>query len=146
MFGINRTWWWVVVVFFVCLFFVFWGLFLFCFLLFRAVLVVYGGSQARGLIGATAAALCHNNMESELHLWPTPQLTQQNLIPNLLIEARDQTHIPLDTNRPHFRCTTMGTPYVFLYVLYTIVYRVLGSILLYFTFFNLEKERTPLSR
>ena len=44
---------------------------------FRAVLSAYGGSQARGLIGATAAGLhhSHGNMESEPHLRPTPQLT-----------------------------------------------------------------------
>ena len=38
----------------------------------------YGGSQARGLIGATtAASLCqsHSNAGSELCLQPTPQLT-----------------------------------------------------------------------
>ena len=37
----------------------------------------YGGSQARGLIGAVAAGLhqSHSNLGSELHLRPTPQLT-----------------------------------------------------------------------
>ena len=37
----------------------------------------YGGSQARGLIGAIGAGLCHSqsNMGSELCLQPTPQLT-----------------------------------------------------------------------
>ena len=36
----------------------------------------YGGSQARGLIGAAAAGLrqSHSNMGSELRLRPTPQL------------------------------------------------------------------------
>ena len=54
---------------FVCLFFVF------C--LFRAVLSAYGGSQARGLIGAGAAGLCQSrsNARSKLRLQPTPQLT-----------------------------------------------------------------------
>ena len=44
--------------------------------LFRASPTAYGGSQARGLIGATASSLCHShsNMGSELCLWPTPQL------------------------------------------------------------------------
>ena len=53
-------------------FFVF---FFFC--LFRAEPAAYGGSQARGLIRAIAAALCqsHNNAGSEPHLQPTPQLT-----------------------------------------------------------------------
>ena len=44
---------------------------------FRATSVVYGGSQARGLIRAIAASLCHSysNTGSELPLRPTPQLT-----------------------------------------------------------------------
>ena len=39
--------------------------------------VAYGGSQAWGPIGATAAGLrqSHSNARSELHLRPTPQLT-----------------------------------------------------------------------
>ena len=38
--------------------------------------MAYGGSQARGLIGAVAAGLhqSHSNARSELHLQPTPQL------------------------------------------------------------------------
>ena len=37
----------------------------------------YGGSQARGQIGALAAGLhqCHSKAGSELHLQPTPQVT-----------------------------------------------------------------------
>ena len=39
-------------------------------------LFIYGDSQARGLIGPTAAGLrlSHSNPGSELHLQPTPQL------------------------------------------------------------------------
>ena len=46
------------------------------FLLFRAVLTAYEGSQARGPIGAIAASLyhSHNNVGSKLCLKPTPQL------------------------------------------------------------------------
>ena len=47
------------------------------FYLFRAALVAYGSSQARGLIGAAAATgLCHShsNARSMPHLQPTPQL------------------------------------------------------------------------
>ena len=49
----------------------------FFFCLFRATPVAYGGSQARGLIGAAAAGLrhSHSNAGYELHLQPTPQLT-----------------------------------------------------------------------
>jgi len=39
--------------------------------------MAYGGSQARGLIGAVANGLrhSHSNLGSELSLQPTPQLT-----------------------------------------------------------------------
>ena len=49
----------------------------FVFCLFRAALTAYGGSQARGLIGAVAAGLCHShsNARSELCLQSTLQLT-----------------------------------------------------------------------
>ena len=52
----------------------FWFLF-FC--LFRATAVAYGGSQARGLIGAVAAGLLksHSNAISKLRLQLTPQIT-----------------------------------------------------------------------
>ena len=36
--------------------------------------MAYGGSQARGGIGAAAASLCRNNTRSEPSLQPTPQL------------------------------------------------------------------------
>ena len=35
---------------------------------------VYGGSQARGRIGATTVGHRHSNAGSEPHLQPTPQL------------------------------------------------------------------------
>ena len=46
------------------------------FLLIRAVPRVYGGSQARGRIGAASAGLhhSHSNVGSELCLRPIPQL------------------------------------------------------------------------
>ena len=46
------------------------------FLLFMAIPVAYGSSQARGQIGAAAASLhhSHSNARSELHLRPAPQL------------------------------------------------------------------------
>ena len=54
-------------------FFFFFGLFPFS----RAAPVAYGDPQARGLIRAGAAGLCHShsNTRSELRLQPTPQLT-----------------------------------------------------------------------
>jgi len=46
------------------------------FFVFKATPVAYGGSQARGLIGATAASLCHRHSHAgtELSLRPTTQL------------------------------------------------------------------------
>ena len=51
---------------------------LFCLFAFsRAAPMAYGGSQARGLIGAAAASLhqSHSNSGSEPRLQPTPQVT-----------------------------------------------------------------------
>ena len=55
-----------------------WSCMVFFFLLFRATLVAYGGSQASGQIRATASGLhhSHSNTGSETHLRPTPQLNQ----------------------------------------------------------------------
>ena len=47
---------------------------LFFFLIFMAVPVAYGSSQASGLIGAAAASLHHGNIRSVPHLQPTLQL------------------------------------------------------------------------
>ena len=51
--------------------------FFFFFAFSRASPTAYGGSQARGRIGAVATSLCqsHSNTGSEPHLQPTPQLT-----------------------------------------------------------------------
>ena len=56
-------------------FFFFFLSFVFC--LFRAALPAYGGSQARGLIGAPAAGLHHSHSHtgSKPCLQPTPQPT-----------------------------------------------------------------------
>ena len=68
----------------------------FFFLIFFAISwaapAAYGGSQARGLIGAVAASLrqSHSNAGSEPCLRPTPQLTQHRIV-NPLSKARDQT-------------------------------------------------------
>ena len=60
------------VIFFFLSFFFFFFFFLF-FCLFRDTPAVYGGSQARGRIGAAAAGLCHShsNTRSKPHLRPT---------------------------------------------------------------------------
>ena len=69
--------------------------FFFFFLLFRAVLVAYGSSLARGRIRATAAGLCHSS--------------QHCLILNPLSKARDWTCILMDTTWACYRLATMGT-------------------------------------
>jgi len=52
-------------------------LFIYLFIFSRAAPGAYGGSQARGIIGAVAAGLhhSHSNARSEPFLQPTPQLT-----------------------------------------------------------------------
>ena len=57
-------------------------------LLFRAVPVAYGSSQARGRIGAAAAGLHHSSMQCR--------------ILNPLSAARDRTHILMDTSEIRF--------------------------------------------
>ena len=86
----------------------------FFFLLFRVTLAAYGGSQARGLIRATAVVLCqsHSNAESELHLCVLHLSSQQCQILNPLSEARERTHNLMDTRWMHLHCPTMGTPHV----------------------------------
>ena len=65
-------------------------------LLFRAVPVAYGSSQARGRIGAAAAGLHHSSLQCR--------------ILNPLSAARDRTHILMDTIEIRFHCVTTGTP------------------------------------
>ena len=58
--------------------------YLFVFCLFRATPAAYGGSQARGRIGAVVATSLgqrHSNAGPEPHLQPTPQLTATTLDP-----------------------------------------------------------------
>ena len=58
--------------------FSFFFLFIFClFAISWAAQAAYGGSQARGRMGAVATGLhqSHSNVGSELRLQPTPQLT-----------------------------------------------------------------------
>ena len=60
----------------------------------------YGGSQARGQIGAAATSLhhSHSNARSELHLQPTPQLTATP-DPSPTEQGQDQTRILTDTHQ-----------------------------------------------
>ena len=70
---------WSFYFFFIFIYFIFLS---FCFVVVVVAIswaapAAYGGSQARGLIGAVAASLCqsHSNAGSEPRLQPTPQLT-----------------------------------------------------------------------
>jgi len=73
----------------------------FFFFLFRAVPAAYGGSRARGLIGAVAAGLfhSHSNARSEPSLQTAPEL-----------KARDQTCNLMVSSWIRFHCAMMGTP------------------------------------
>ena len=61
-----------------------------------AIPMAHGGSQARGWIGAAAAGLHHSS--------------QQHRILHPLSEARDWTHILMDTSRVHYHWAMKGTP------------------------------------
>ena len=88
------------------------GCFLFFFFFFfgllRATPVAYGGSQARGLIGAVAASLrhSHSNARSEPRLQPTLQLmatpdprpTEQGQGSNLCLHGYQSYSFPLSHN------------------------------------------------
>ena len=73
--------------------------------------MAYGGSQARGQIGTTAACLLHSHSNArsdcvcDLH-----RSSWQGWILNPLSEARDPTHIFMDTGWIHFCCAIKGTP------------------------------------
>ena len=73
--------------------------FIFYFLLFRAITVVYGGSQTRGRIGAVATGLRHSHrMRDPSHVCDLHHSSWQCWILNALSKARDQAHILMDTN------------------------------------------------
>ena len=80
--------------------FIIWGplFFFFFFFLFRAALVAYGSSQARGKIRAAAANLHHS--------------PRQRWILNPLTKARDRTCVLVDASQIHFHWATTGTPEV----------------------------------
>ena len=83
----------------------------FFFLLFRPALQAYGGFQAKGRTGSTAAGLhhSHSNAGSELHLQPTPQLMATlDPYPTECGQGSNPQHHTTSCIR--FRCATMGTP------------------------------------
>ena len=88
----------------------------FFFLLFRASPMAYGGFQARGLTGATAAGLrhSHSNARSRPHRWPHHR-SQQRWILNPMSEARDWTRTLMVPSQTHFCCATTGNPWFSIY-------------------------------
>ena len=86
-------------------------LFEFFFFLFGATPMAYGSSQARGKIGAIAAALHHSH--SHTGSKPCLQLTPrswQRWIFSPLSEARNWTCNLMVPSQICFHCATMGTP------------------------------------
>ena len=100
----DGFWTRVFIYLFVCLFV--------CLFVFRAAPTAYRGSQPGGWIGAVAAGLyhSHSNVGSELHLRPTPQLTQHQIF-NPLSEARDWTWNFMVPSQICFHCTMTETPW-----------------------------------
>ena len=85
--------------------------FLYFFFFLRTTPVAYGGSRARGQIGAIEAHVCHShgNARSEAHLQPMLQLVASWIL-NPLSEVRDWTSILRDTSRVHYHQASTGTP------------------------------------
>ena len=83
----------------------------FCPFFFRAAPAAYRGSQARGLIRATAAGLrhSHSNVRYQLH-HDLHHSSRQHLILNPLREVRDRTRNLIVPSWIRFCCTTTGTP------------------------------------
>ena len=80
------------------------------FLLFGAVLTAYGSARARGWIGAAVACLHHSHSHtSSSHNCNLHHNSWQRWILDLLSEAREQTHILMDTSRIHHCWVTRGT-------------------------------------
>ena len=75
--------------------------------------MVYGISQARGLIGAGAAAAGlhhgHSNGRSELHLWATPQVMAMP-DPWPTDQGQGSNHILMDPSWICYVWATAGTP------------------------------------
>ena len=62
----------------------------------------YGGSQAKGQIGAVAAGLCHSTaMPDPSRVCDLHQSSWQRQILNPLREARDLTRILMDASQVH---------------------------------------------
>ena len=85
--------------------------FFFSFCLFKAAPMAYGGTQARGRIGAVAAGLCHSHSNRDLScVCDLHHSSWQHQILNWLSKARDRACVLVDASQIRFRCAMMGTP------------------------------------
>ena len=91
--------------------FLFSSLFFLVFYHYRAAPTAYGGSQARGPIGAVAASLHSTTaMPDSSHVCDLHYSSWQCRILNPLSEARDRTCVYVGTSQLCFCCATMGAP------------------------------------
>ena len=75
--------------------------------------VAYGGSQARGWVGAVAAGLCHSQATWDpSHNCNLYHNSWQCHIVNPLSEARDRTHLLMDTSWIRSHWATTGTLHI----------------------------------
>ena len=83
----------------------------FLFYFFRAIPATYGGSQAKGQIGATAAGVATATATQDLiYVCNLHHSSRQCQIPNSLSQVRDRTQNLRVTIQIRFRCATMGPP------------------------------------
>ena len=72
----------------------------------------YGGSQARGLIGAAADGHSHNrSISGSKPCLSTIESSRHHQVLNPLSEAKDQTHVLMDTSqvRIYYLCGVVST-------------------------------------
>ena len=81
----------------------------FCFCLFRAAPVAYGGSQARAPKELWPAYATATATRDPSHVCDLYHSSRQCWILNPLSEARDPTHVLMDTSWVWYHWTTMGT-------------------------------------
>ena len=92
------------------------------FFLFRAAPTAYGGSQVRGLFGATAASPCHSHSNTRSELWLAPQLMATQIL-NPLSKARNWTCHLTVPSQICFCCTNTGIlDAYFLFTVYNVAF------------------------
>ena len=88
-------------------------------MLFRAAPTAYGSSQTRCRIELQMLAYTTTTATRDLSgVCNLRYSSQQQWIPDSFTEARDGTHILMDTSWIHFCCTTRGMPWLFFSILF----------------------------